>query len=78
MLAGSLDIAAGQNIYAAVAANISTRRAPVIKESVTENSAVKRETIASRVAISVTRYRTTIAPIGMRVEISVPRMFDMR
>jgi hypothetical protein len=60
--------------YAAVAANISTLVAEVTNESAIEKIAVNKATIASRIGMSVTKYRTTIEPIGISDEIKTPTM----
>jgi hypothetical protein len=60
--------------YAAVAANISTLVAEVTKDSAIEKIAVNKDTMARRIDMSVTKYRTTIEAIGISDEIKVPTM----
>jgi hypothetical protein len=64
--------------YAAVAANISTLDADVTRDSVMEKIAVNKETMASRIGMSVTKYKTTVAPVGMSEAADVPTMFATR
>ena len=60
--------------YAAVAANISTLVADVTNDSAIEKIAVNNDKMASRIGMSLTKYRTTIEPIGIIDEIKVPTM----
>lgn len=72
-----VSLFAPDRTYAAVAAKISTLFASVTKLKAIAKIAVKAHTTASLVFISESKYRMTMAAIGIRDDIKVPSILAM-